>query len=326
MSFLSMMPEERIDSWRQRVPSRLERRDPFEGDGFDERPATRLTFRDPSPPPERPHTRLSFLRAATPLFGRSSTPSDQNASSTMGRRTEGKRKTLLNLLSRKRKRREQEVEVPREPVRLNFLFVGSKEAGQTSLLFRSRYGYFPDSNGFSRPLYETYVNDRIYHGQPDTSGVPDLNTVEKLTYIEWDAVFLCFDISDKISMYTIIQWQWHHASNQGFAKSQTFEPFLYLVGLKKDLRDQCFLEDHQSSSSNSSSGLLAYPTCCVCPSEAMWQAQRIGAHRYVECSAATGEGMKEVVDDSAREAMRRVVGGDCSEDEPIAAKKRRRFF
>jgi Ras family protein A len=42
MSFLSMMPEERIDSWRQRVPSRLERRDPFEGDGFDERPATRL--------------------------------------------------------------------------------------------------------------------------------------------------------------------------------------------------------------------------------------------------------------------------------------------
>ncbi|KAM0269724.1 hypothetical protein ACHAPA_003932 [Fusarium lateritium] len=307
MSFLSMMPEERIDSWRQRVPSRLERRDPFEGDGFDERPATRLTFRDPSPPPERPHTRLSFLRAATPLFGRSSTPSDQNASSTMGRRTEGKRKTLLNLLSRKRKRREQEVEVPREPVRLNFLFVGSKEAGQTSLLFRSRYVQWllPSS---------------------DTSGVPDLNTVEKLTYIEWDAVFLCFDISDKISMYTIIQWQWHHASNQGFAKSQTFEPFLYLVGLKKDLRDQCFLEDHQSSSSNSSSGLLAYPTCCVCPSEAMWQAQRIGAHRYVECSAATGEGMKEVVDDSAREAMRRVVGGDCSEDEPIAAKKRRRFF
>lgn len=42
MSFLSMMPEERIESWRQRVPSRLERRDPFEGDGFDERPATRL--------------------------------------------------------------------------------------------------------------------------------------------------------------------------------------------------------------------------------------------------------------------------------------------
>jgi Ras family protein A len=84
----------------------------------------------------------------------------------MERRAKGKRKTLLNLLSRKRKRREQELEVPREPVRLNFLFVGSKGAGQTSLLLwvaqktrliylltlysRSRYGYFPDAS--STPL------------------------------------------------------------------------------------------------------------------------------------------------------------------------------
>jgi hypothetical protein len=36
--------------------------------------------------------------------------------------------------------------------------------------------------------------------------------------------------------------------------------------------------------------------------------------------------MKEVIDDSAREAMRRVVGGAFSEDEPIAVKKRRKFF
>lgn len=34
----------------------------------------------------------------------------------------------------------------------------------------------------------------------------DLNTVERLTYISWDAIFLCFDISDKVSMYTIVQW------------------------------------------------------------------------------------------------------------------------
>ncbi|KAH7270790.1 P-loop containing nucleoside triphosphate hydrolase protein [Fusarium redolens] len=269
------------------------------------------TFRDVSPPEVRPSTRLGFFRAATPLFGRSSTPSSTRPdSSMMQRRAEGKRRSLLSLLSRKRKRKEPE-EIPRDPVRLNFLFVGSKAAGQTSLLFRSRYGYFPDSNAFSRPLYETYVNDRIYHNQP-------------LTYIEWDAVFLCFDISDKISMYTIIQW-WHHASNQGFTKSASFEPLLYLIGLKKDLRDQCFLEDHRTGSAFSSSGLLAYPTCCICSSEANWQASRIGAHKYIECSAATGEGMKEVIDDSGREAMRRLVGGQVPEDE-VVPKKKRRFF
>ncbi|PNP77767.1 hypothetical protein FNYG_08848 [Fusarium nygamai] len=125
-------------------------------------------------------------------------------------------------------------------------------------------------------------------------------------------------------MYTIIQW-WHHASSQGFTKSASFAPLLYLVGLKKDLRDQCFLEDHQTGSAFSSSGLLAYPTCCICSSEATWQATRIGAHKYIECSAATGEGMKEVIDDSGREAMRRLVGGQVPEDEVIP-KKKRRFF
>lgn len=50
------------------------------------------------------------------------------------RRAESNRRSLLTLLSRKRKRKDQEAEVPREPVRLNFLFVGSKAAGQTSLL------------------------------------------------------------------------------------------------------------------------------------------------------------------------------------------------
>ncbi|KAG5750789.1 hypothetical protein H9Q72_004325 [Fusarium xylarioides] len=309
MSLLNMMPQERIDSWRQRVPSRMDRDDPFEGDHFDERPPTRLTFRDVSPPEARPSTRLGFFRAVTPIFGRSSTPSfPRPASSMMQKRAEGKRRSLLSLLTRKRKRNEPE-EIPRDPVRLNFLFVGSKAAGQTSLLFRSRYGYFPD---VSLPFTQ------------DTSGVPDLNAVEKLTYIEWDAVFLCFDISDKISMYTIIQW-WHHASSEGFTKSASFAPLLYLVGLKKDLRDQCFLEDHQTGSAFSSSGLLAYPTCCICSSEATWQATRIGAHKYIECSAATGEGMKEVIDDSGREAMRRLVGGQVPEDELIP-KKKRRFF
>ena len=42
MSAPKMLSEDRIDSWRQRVPSRLDRDDPFEGDGFGERPATRL--------------------------------------------------------------------------------------------------------------------------------------------------------------------------------------------------------------------------------------------------------------------------------------------
>ncbi|KAF4984526.1 hypothetical protein FZEAL_302 [Fusarium zealandicum] len=306
MSLIAVEPQERVDTWRQRVPSRVERQDPFQGDGFDERPPTRLTFRDTASPVRRPSTRMSFLRSVTPLFGRPSTSSSRAPSSMTDRPVEGKRKSVLGLLSRKRKRRESSVEVeivPREPVRLNFLFVGSKAAGQTSLLFRARYGYFPD----------------------DTSGVPDLNTVENLTYIAWDAVFLCFDISDKVSMYTIMQW-WHHAFDNGFTHSDTSSPLLYLVGLKKDLRDQCFLEDHRAGAAHAPSGLFAYSTCCICSSEASWHAERLGAHRYLECSAATGQGMEEVLEDSAREALGRVVGTELQEEELVVPKKRRRFF
>ncbi|UPK98179.1 hypothetical protein LCI18_009114 [Fusarium solani-melongenae] len=315
MPLTPIKPSERIDSWRQRVPSRLERRGPFEGDGFEERPSTRLTFREASPPARRPSTRLSFFRAATPLFGRPSTSeSSRPSSGLLNRPVETKRKRLLGIFNGKRRRRDSEVEsIPRQPIHLNFLFVGSKSAGQTSLLFRARYGYFPDSDAFSRPLYETYVNERTYNDHP------------RLTYIPWDAVFLCFNISDKVSMYTIMQW-WYHASHDAFAKTEAFQPLLYLVGLKKDLRDQCFLEDHRTGSALSPSGLMAYPTCCVCSSEANWQAKRIGAHRYLECSAATGQGMREVFEDSTREAARRALGEEIQEEETAVPKKRRRFF
>ncbi|RTE79810.1 hypothetical protein BHE90_005677 [Fusarium euwallaceae] len=320
MPLTPIQPSERIDAWRERVPSRLERRDPFEGDGFEERPSTRLTFREASPPARRPSTRLSFLRAATPLFGRPSTSSSRPSSGLIKRPVEKKRKGIFGIFNGKRKRDDSEEGIPREPIHLNFLFVGSKSAGQTSLLFRARYGYFPDasyreldSDAFSNPLYETYVNERTYNDHP------------RLTYISWDAVFLCFNISDKVSMYTIMQW-WHHASHDAFAKTETFQPLLYLVGLKKDLRDQCFLEDHRTGSALSPSGLMAYPTCCVCSSEANWQAKRIGAHRYIECSAATGQGMREVFEDSTREAARRALGENCQEEEAPVPKKRRRFF
>ncbi|KAJ4182835.1 hypothetical protein FSOLCH5_000140 [Fusarium solani] len=136
MPLTPIKPSERIDSWRQRVPSRLERRDPFEGDGFEERPSTRLTFREASPPARRPSTRLSFFRAATPLFGRPSTSeSSRPSSGLLNRPVETKRKRLLGIFNGKRKRRDSEVEsIPRQPIHLNFLFVGSKSAGQTSLL------------------------------------------------------------------------------------------------------------------------------------------------------------------------------------------------
>lgn len=40
----------------------------------------------------------------------------------------------------------------------------------------------------------------------DTSGARELGKVEMLGYMRWDAVFLCFDVMDKVQMLSIISW------------------------------------------------------------------------------------------------------------------------
>lgn len=40
----------------------------------------------------------------------------------------------------------------------------------------------------------------------DTSGTPDLETVELLSYLSWDAIFLCFDTDEKASLDMVVRW------------------------------------------------------------------------------------------------------------------------
>ncbi|RFU80406.1 rho type ras-like gtpase [Trichoderma arundinaceum] len=335
---------ESIDTWRHSVPSRMEREDPFLDDGFMARPSTRITFREPERPTRRPSTRLAFMRAAAPLFGRR--PSNPNApqdsimerpETALGVREDDddeaaeaknpKLRGLFGLFGRKRKHRSPSSSPPPQvvfeaPLTLHFLFVGAKASGQTSLLFRARYGHFPD----------------------DTSGAPDLNTVERLSYVQWDAIFLCFDIKEKITLHTILQWvgaviemlmiaastapankyrQWHGAVQGGFLGQQQNEVLLHLVGLKKDIRAKCLDEDHRIPGPFDSQSFVPFPTCCVAPSDAAWHARRIGAHRYLECSAMTGEGMEVMLEEAGQEATRRAV--EVARRMRMAPSKRRLF-
>ncbi|KAH8125713.1 P-loop containing nucleoside triphosphate hydrolase protein [Trichoderma asperelloides] len=323
---------ESIDSWRHSVPSRMEREDPFLDDGFIARPSTRVVKR----PMRRPSTRLAFIRAAIPVFHRRpATPSDgllqgplierpetalgtrdDDGDEAAGAKNPRRRGGLLGLFSRKRKQRSPSPSpqvVLNVPLTIHFLFVGDKSAGQTSLLFRARYGQFPDSRAIARTCYETY----------DTSGAPDLNTVERLSYVQWDAIFLCFDIQQKPTMHTILQW-WLEAVQGGFLAKQQTEVLLHLVGLKKDARDKCTDPRHRVPCPFDSDDFVPYPTCCVIPSDAAWHARRIRAHRYLECSAMTGEGVDGMLEDAARESTKRAI--DMARFMQMAHPNKRRMF
>lgn len=137
-------------------------------------PSEQPVYED-SPPQRRPSTRLSFLRAATPLF--TSLSSSVRAATSLGTRKPSantnnddgrlrqgfplragsmrkRAKRIASVFSSKGRKRQRmsspvpadedgmviEEAVPEEegeavePVRLNFLFVGAKNSGQTSLL------------------------------------------------------------------------------------------------------------------------------------------------------------------------------------------------
>ncbi|UNI24659.1 hypothetical protein JDV02_010391 [Purpureocillium takamizusanense] len=112
----------------------------------------------------------------------------------------------------------------------------------------------------------------------------------------FDAVFLCFDVQNGMSMRSIVSW-WTHARARAFTKESPFQmgfdPLLHLVGLKKDLR------------LNIPAGMSA--SHFVNTSDAQAAAASIGAHRYIECSAKTHEAMDALFDDAGREATRRYI-------------------
>ncbi|CEJ81792.1 hypothetical protein VHEMI01903 [[Torrubiella] hemipterigena] len=134
----------------------------------------------------------------------------------------------------------------------------------------------------------------------------------------WDAVFLCFDVKDKSSLYTITNW-WLHATEAGFCSSQDFRPDVQLLGLKSDLRCECALRLPLKER-------RVWPvtslSCCVSQSEATSQARMIEAAGYNECSALTGEGISGVIDGPAIRAVERILERE-HDMVPLPAKRRR---
>ncbi|KAM3435486.1 hypothetical protein NHJ13734_005522 [Beauveria thailandica] len=327
------------------VPSRLEREDPFANDGFGERPVTRLTFREQDPADEeevqRPASRFSLIRAKLlkPIRQQGYTTTTDNdddesticpprPSTTLSTTHPKKQKKktqsggfLAGLFRRGKKRSREAFEdedcyggqddksvgrlstVVVEPImskqlHLNFLFVG----------FAFAMAIFQ--------MYETYTHQPRHSAARvelwDTSGAPDLATVQLLAHIHWDNIFLCFDISDPSSLQAIVAW-WKFTAERLFSNAKPIPPTVRLLGTKKDLRHRSAslrrfslgYYYHQLPLSASTQSVIAASTC-VSSAQAAWQAKHIKA-KYYECSALTGEGCELLVEEAAEEATRRIV-------------------
>ncbi|CAM9182296.1 unnamed protein product [Discosporangium mesarthrocarpum] len=166
--------------------------------------------------------------------------------------------------------------------------VGDGAVGKTCLLISYTTNAFPGE--YIPTVFDNYSANVMVDGKPinlglwDTAGQEDYDRLRPLSYPQTDVFLVCFSVVDPTSFHNVkLKWipeLGHHA--QGI-------PFI-LVGTKLDLRDD---QDAVRRLSEKRQQPISF-------SEAQQLAESLGAYGYLECSALTQQGLKQVFDGAIR--------------------------
>ncbi|GAP90561.2 putative GTP-binding protein rhoA [Rosellinia necatrix] len=184
--------------------------------------------------------------------------------------------------------------------RMRFVFVGDSECGKSSLLLRFYRDTFTEH--YTPTQYELFnkvvaVNDQDTDIELwDTSGDAALEQLSRLNYLAWDAVFLCFSI-DSIRSFNHARTKWITQ-----IRRYTGGAPLFFVGTKTDRRVGAGLW----------SPLYPNLETRITATEGSMTATALGATRYVECSAKTGQGIHGVFEEGVRAVFGRRAAADAA--------------
>ncbi|KAE9410726.1 ras-domain-containing protein [Gymnopus androsaceus JB14] len=178
-------------------------------------------------------------------------------------------------------------------IRRKLVIVGDGYCGKTTLLVQLTLGYFRRVNILT--IFDNYVADIEVDGKHvelalwDTSGLEDYDLLRPLSYPETHVVVICFAIDSPDSLENV-QEKW-------IAEVRHFCPGIPIifVGCKSDHRyDPKTIERLRQPEYNQ------HP---VTHEEGMEVSKKIGAMMYLECSSATGAGVREVFLHATRAAL-----------------------
>lgn len=176
-------------------------------------------------------------------------------------------------------------------IRVKLVIVGDGACGKTCLLIVFSKDQFPDV--YVPTVFENYVADIEVDGKQvelalwDTAGQEDYDRLRPLSYPDTDVILMCFSIDSPDSLENIPE-KWtpevkHFCPNVP----------VILVGTKKDLRS-----DPQTIAE-----LAKMTQEPVRPQEGREMAEKINAFAYLECSALSNEGIREVFETATRAAL-----------------------
>lgn len=200
----------------------------------------------------------------------------------------------------------------KKPIQRKIVILGDGAAGKTSLLNVFTRGYFPQV--YEPTVFENYVHDIFVDGKPiklslwDTAGQEEFDRLRSLSYSDTHTIMLCFAIDSKDSLENVQnKWVGEIADHCEGVK-------LVLVALKCDLRnddgDDEDEDEHLNGvgSGSGRSNLITYE-------EGLEMAKKIGALRYLECSAKKNRGVNEAFTEAARCALTAKPKGANDDDE-----------
>ncbi|XP_042897548.1 ras-like GTP-binding protein RHO [Parasteatoda tepidariorum] len=175
--------------------------------------------------------------------------------------------------------------------RKKLVTIGDGGCGKTCLLSVFSKDFFPDA--YIPTVFENYVselevdNKKVELSLWDTAGQEDYDKLRPLSYPDTDVILICFGIDNFVSL--------ENTHNKWYPEIRHFCPHvpIILVGNKLDLRNGV----HYNT------GDMATIFEQVSFDQGFEVAEKIQAYGYVECSAKTKEGVRDVFEFAARATL-----------------------
>ncbi|KAJ3345675.1 GTP-binding protein Rho1 [Entophlyctis luteolus] len=176
-------------------------------------------------------------------------------------------------------------------IRRKLVIVGDGACGKTCLLIVYSKKQFPEV--YVPTVFENYIAEVNVDGRRvelalwDTAGQEDYDRLRPLSYPDSHVILICFAVDSPDSLDNV-QEKWISEVLHFCAGLP-----IILVACKKDLRNDSRVIDELRKIGQSP----------VTTAQGQDVAEKIGAYRYLECSARTGDGVNDVFEHATRAAL-----------------------